>query len=96
MGLREPESLNDREAAGECYDLIVTLPPEFGSISKSICVQPRPLCGSQRKAPSISPRQTHAMARSASHCPCKSSHVHGQRASVSWLGPTSWQLGLTF
>lgn len=46
MGLREPESLNDREAAGECYDLIVTLPPEFGSISKSICVQARPLCGS--------------------------------------------------
>lgn len=46
MGLREPESLNDREAAGECYDLIVTLPLESGSISKSLCVQARLLCGS--------------------------------------------------
>ena len=47
MGLREPESLNDREAAGECYDLrITTLPPKSGSISKSLCVQARLLCGS--------------------------------------------------
>lgn len=46
MGLREPESLNDREGAGECCDLIVTLPPESGSISTSICVQARLLRGS--------------------------------------------------